>query len=549
MRRILLAAVVLALAAALPACGSGGTPSNAAEAGLPWWSERTFYEVFVRSFKDSDGDGIGDLNGLTSSLDYLNDGDPATTSDLGITGIWLMPIFASPSYHGYDVTDYRTVNPDYGTMEDCRAFLDAAHERGIAVLIDLVLNHTSDEHPWFEASAAGDPAYADWYLWRDESPGWKGPWGQQVWQERDGRYYYALFWEKMPDLNLENPAVVAELQDVARFWLEDVGVDGFRVDAAQHFVEQGPVQADTVASRRWMAEFTDFVHRTDPTALILGEVWQPTAVTSRYVPGAADLVFDFDFSQEGLSAALQTGLAGPLTEVLEELAASYRPGRAATFLTNHDMARVWTAVAAGAPSDMVEPIVHLCATVLLTAPGTPFVYYGEEVGLAGDKPDERIRTPMPWTGEAPGVGFTTGEPWEAPDSGFAERNVAAQEGDPDSLLSLYRSLIQFRNSSAALRFGDLITVATGNDAVAAYLRSAGDDHVLVVLNLTGEPVADYALSLAQGPRGDVTGAAVVAGTGAAVAAPEIGDSGGFDGYRPLGPLPPFAAVVIQLTGG
>ena len=157
MRRLSPILALLAIVLALPACGSAGAPSTAAAAGLPWWSERVFYEVFVRSFQDSDGDGIGDFDGLTASLDYLNDGDPATTTDLGVTGLWLMPVFASPSYHGYDVTDYRAVNPDYGTMEDFQAFLAAAHERGIAVLLDLVLNHTSDEHPWFQASAGGRP--------------------------------------------------------------------------------------------------------------------------------------------------------------------------------------------------------------------------------------------------------------------------------------------------------------------------------------------------------------------------------------------------------
>ena len=546
MRRISPILALLAIVLALPACGAGGAPSTAAEAGLPWWSERTFYEVFVRSFKDSDGDGTGDFNGLTASLDYLNDGDPATTTDLGITGLWLMPIFASPSYHGYDVTDYRAVNPDYGTMEDFRAFLAAAHDQGIAVLVDLVLNHTSDEHPWFQASAEGDPAYADWYLWRDESPGWRGPWDQQVWHERGGRVYYALFWEKMPDLNLENPAVRDELYDVARFWLEEVGVDGFRVDAAKHFVERGPVQEDTVASRRWMAEFTDFVHRIDPTAVVLGEVWSPSAVTARYVPDSMDLVFDFDFS-EGAAIGLQAGLAGALTEVIDEVG-TYPPGHAATFLTNHDQERVWSAVSRGAPPELILPIARLLATLLLTAPGTPFVYYGEEVGLAGSKPDERIRTPMPWTAQGPGVGFTTGTPWEEADPGYAERNVAAQAGDPGSLLNHYRTLIHYRNDSPALRFGDLLTVATGNDGVAAYLRTAGNDHVLVVVNLTGEPITDYALKLAEGPLEDVTGATLVAGGEPVAGILGVTNTGGLY-FRPLEELPPFAALVLQLTVG
>jgi alpha-amylase len=544
MRRISLALVLLTTALALPACGGSGTPTNPAEAHQPWWSGRTFYEVFVRSFKDSNGDGIGDFNGLTASLDYLNDGDPATTDDLGVTGIWLMPIFPSPSYHGYDVTDYFTVNPEYGTMDDFRAFLDAAHQRGIAVLIDLVINHTSDQHPWFQASAAGDPTYADWYIWRDESPGWTGPWDEQVWYPLNGRFYYAIFWQHMPDLNLSNPVVQAEVDDVARYWLEDVGVDGFRLDAAQHLVEQGPVQADTAASRAWLTDFTRYVHSIDPTALVLGEVWADTAVNARYVPGPLDLVFDFDFANE-LATGLGYGNSGPLTEALEE-AADYPAGRIAPFLTNHDMDRVWSAVSADAPSELVEPIVRLVATLLLTAPGTPFVYYGEEVGLAGAKPDERIRTPMPWNAEPPGVGFTTGTPWEAPDPGYAERNVALESDDPGSLLGLYRTLIQFRSQSAALRFGDLVSVDTGNDGVAAYLRSAGNDHVLVVVNLSDQPIDDYALTLEAGPLAGVTGAEAVVGADQP-ADPTVSAQGGLDGYRPVAQLAPFTALVIELT--
>jgi glycosidase len=275
-------------------------------------------------------------------------------------------------------------------------------------------------------------------------------------------------------------------------------------------------------------------------------VWSESAVTARYVPHAMDLVFDFDFGQ-GAGLALQTGLGGILAEVLDEVAA-YPAGHAATFLTNHDQERVWSAVSRGAPDEFMLPIARLLATLLLTSPGTPFVYYGEEIGLAGAKPDERIRTPMPWTGEGPGVGFTTGEPWEAPDPGFAERSVAAQAGDAGSLLSHYRSLIHYRNGSAALRFGDLAVVDTGNDRVAAYLRSAGDDHVLVIVNLTGDPISDYALSLAEGSLEGVTGAEMVAGSDTPAAAPAVTAVGGFEGYRPLTELPPFAALVLHLTG-
>ncbi len=169
-------------------------PVAAPQEDLPWWNDRVFYEIFVRSFYDSDGDGIGDLRGVIEKLDYLNDGDPTTTTDLGITGIWLMPVAQSPSYHGYDVTDYYTIEEDYGTNEDFQELIQAAHDRGIAVIVDLVLNHTSSQHPWFIASEEGDPQFADWYIWSDDPPAYKGPWGQNVWHKRGDRYFFGLFW-------------------------------------------------------------------------------------------------------------------------------------------------------------------------------------------------------------------------------------------------------------------------------------------------------------------------------------------------------------------
>jgi hypothetical protein len=180
-----------------------------------WWSDRVFYEIFVRSFADADGDGIGDFKGLTAKLDTLQDGNPATTTDLGVGGLWLMPIQASPSYHGYDVTDYRALNPQYGTMADFEAFIAAAHQRGLKVIIDYVLNHASLQHPYF---AAADKR--DWFVWRSDDPGWRQPWGSgAVWHARGGAYYYGVFWSGMPDWNLRNAAVEAEHLENLRFWL------------------------------------------------------------------------------------------------------------------------------------------------------------------------------------------------------------------------------------------------------------------------------------------------------------------------------------------
>ncbi len=241
-----------------------------------WWNEVVWYEIFVRSFYDSDGDGIGDFNGLTQKLDYLNDGDPSTDTDLGIGGIWLMPIHPSPSYHGYDVTDYRGINTDYGTMEDFKNFLAAAHERGIKVIIDYVMNHTSTEHPWFQASAAGDSHFRDFYRWEDSNPGYTGPWGQQVWHQRNGDYYYGLFWGGMPDLNYENPAVKDSMFAISDFWIEDIGVDGFRQDAVLYIDEDGSTLKNTPETFQFWQDFTTNLKAANPDAFSVGEAWEPT---------------------------------------------------------------------------------------------------------------------------------------------------------------------------------------------------------------------------------------------------------------------------------
>ena len=214
-----------------------------------WWEDDVFYEIFVRSFNDSDGDGIGDFNGIIEKLDYLNDGDPGTNTDLGVSGLWLMPIHPSTSYHGYDVIDYYAVNPEYGTMEDFNRLLDEAHKRGIRVIIDLVLNHTSVDHPWFRAAQDPMSEYRDWYVWSDTEPSGSG------WHASDHGYYFGIFWEGMPDLNYEHPPVTEQMHDVARYWLQDIGVDGFRLDAAKHLIEDGMIQTHTDATHEWYKDF------------------------------------------------------------------------------------------------------------------------------------------------------------------------------------------------------------------------------------------------------------------------------------------------------
>ncbi len=358
-----------------------GLNLQAQESSLPWWNDRVFYEVFVRSFHDSDGDGIGDLPGLIQKLDYLNDGDPATTDDLGVTGLWLMPVTEAASYHGYDVTDYRAIEQDYGTADDFAQLMEAARARGMAVIVDLVINHTSSQHPWFLSSQTGPTSpYADYYVWRAENPGYGGPANQIVWHPLNDRYYYGLFWDGMPDLNYDNPTVTDEMQAVAQFWLDDMGVDGFRLDAAKHLIEDGPDQEHTPATLDWLADFNVY---TD--TLLVGEIWSGSSQVARYVPASVDIAFEFNLATTMIDSVKRRS-RDSLAQIQQQVLEAYPPGQYAVFLTNHDQNRVMSEFRGDTGS------AKAAATLLLTNPGVPFIYYGEEIGMQGQKPDEHIRT-------------------------------------------------------------------------------------------------------------------------------------------------------------
>ncbi len=529
-------------AAARPCPALGSSPDPGAS-GPAWWTDRVFYEVFVRSFADSDGDGIGDLRGLTDRLDDLNDGDPATTDDLGVTALWLMPIAESPSYHGYDVTDYRTVEPDYGTNEDFKALAAEADRRGIEIIVDLVMNHSSVEHPWFADARTRGSDHEDWYVWADEHPAIGGPGGRPVWHPDGDRWYYGYFWEGMPDLDLANPTVTAEFDDIARFWLEDMGAAGFRLDAARHLIEDGTTLENTPATFDWLAGFRDRTHAVDPGALVLGEVWDATSTASRYVrDGSLDLTFDFALAAQWLTA-VRTGDAESLRIIQDEVTEAYPVGGYASFLTNHDQDRVMDVLGRD------EDAARQAATLLLTAPGVPFVYYGEEVGLRGRKPDERIRTPMPWTAEAPGYGFTTAAPWESMADGIDVANVASQVGDPDSLRSWYRDLIALRAAHPALRPGGGSTPLVASlRSVYAVLRHdpASGEAVAVISNLGDEPVSDVVLSSPDGPLcGSPTATPLLGRAPTDLASPAVDAAGGIDAWQ-IGALGPHEDLVVAL---
>jgi glycosidase len=516
------------------------TPTEVPQTTGPWWTHTVFYQIFVRSFQDSDGDGIGDFQGVIDRLDYLNDGDPQTTDDLGITAIWLMPINPSPSYHGYDVTDYYDVNSDYGTLDDFKRLLEAAHARGISVIMDFVMNHSSTQHPWF--IEAQDPAspYHDWYVWSAEDPGFRGPDGQQVWHKAgNGLYYYALFWDQMPDLNYRTPAVGEEFEKIAQFWLTDVGVDGFRIDGAKHLIEEGEKQASTDATHAFFKDFYQFYKSVDPEAMAVGEVWSNSFEVVRYVKSdELDLVFNFDLARsilERINAADGAGLANTIGFETK----LFPPGEMATFLTNHDQNRVMTVLM----GDTAK--AKLAATLLFTIPGVPFLYYGEEIGMTGQGDHMNIRTPMQWSPES-GAGFTTGSAWNYIKPGYDQKNVETLAATPSSLLNHYKNLIHLRQGSVALMQGELVMLTSGDSSVLAFMRVAKNENLLVVFNLADSDQADYSLSLASSAlRGSYRLETLL---GEAQAADlTFSEQGGFEDYQPLPSLPPSSGMIFRLV--
>jgi len=526
----------------LLASASAGAQPSASSTISGWKRGAVCYEVFVRSFYDSDSDGIGDLNGLTQKLDYINDGDSTSQRDLGARCIWLMPVVASPSYHGYDATNYYRVNPQYGSNDDFKRFIAAAHRRGIHVLVDMVLNHVSNEHPMFKYALLNlSSPYRDWFRWSATDPKTKGPWGQDVWHRSPVRdeYYYGIFWEGMPDLNYTNPAVRDEAKKIARFWLQEMGVDGFRLDAVPYLVEEGDQLAGTPGTHAELREYASYVRQIAPRSFTVGEVWDSVGAMLPYYPDQLDSYFAFELS-DAVIDAVRNGSATKLLGGYMRLQAALPADRWSPFLRNHDQTRTLTALGGDIQRSKVA------ATLLLTLPGFPFVYYGEEIGMTGDKPDPRLRTPMHWRRGA-AAGFTRGLPWEPLQPDSLTANVAAQDHDANSLLNLYRRLIHLRSAQSALAVGELVPLDASNEAVAAYVRRDGRHAVLVVANLgtgtvNGITVASSANAL---PAGQYTLRSLLGGGSASPL--RVGSDGRIAGYVPVPILAPMTCYVFDLT--
>ena len=359
-----------------------------------------------------------------------------------------------------------------------------------------MLNHTSSSHPWFRDSASGaDSPKRDWYVWSADDPGTTTDWGTPAWHAQDGSYYLGLFWEGMPDLNYANPAVTRQMYDVARFWLEDMGVDGFRLDAVRHLIEDGDRLEGTPQTHAWLRAWDDHLDSLEPESLTVGEVWDETSVAAPYVnDDEVDLAFEFSVA-EAIIGSVTSRDPFLLTERLGTVLAAYPPGQFAPFLTNHDQNRVMTQLGGG----VREPeMAKLAASALLTLPGVPFVYYGEEIGMLGEKPDEQIRTPMQWDSSA-NAGFTSGTPWEPVNADHLEVNVESELADPSSLLNRYRTLLQIRHDHQALSLGSIQLLDSSCAGVHASLRRTDDgaDSVLVLLNFDTEQQLQCTLDAAS----------------------------------------------------
>jgi alpha-glucosidase len=483
-------------------------------ATAPWWESGVIYQIYPRSFQDSDGDGVGDLAGIERRLDYL--------ASLGVDAIWLSPIFPSPmADFGYDVADYCGVDPLFGTLADFDRLLAAVHDRGLKMLLDFVPNHSSDQHAWFQESRSSryNPR-RDWYVWRDPAPdggppnNWISDFGGSAWtfDEPTGQYYLHAFLKEQPDLNWRNPGVRTAMLDVLRFWF-DRGVDGFRIDVLWHIAKAEGLPDNPVNPnyRPEMGEKLKLLqlHSTNQPEvhelaaefraladsygdrLLVGEIVLPVSEMMEYYgcdrPGV-HLPFNFQLVEAPWDAAILRGM-------IANYEAALPPGGWPNWvIASHDYPRI--------AAKLGEAQARVAAMLLLTLRGTPTLYQGDEIGIGevAIPPDrvrdpkelrepgiglgrDRSRTPMAWDG-SPHAGFSAAEPWLPLHEDWRTRNVALQQADPGSILSLYHDLLKLRRTEPALSIGSFASAESG-EKVLAYERRHGNARLLVALNLSG----------------------------------------------------------------
>ena len=500
-----------------------------------WYKDAIFYELYVRAFKDSNGDGHGDLRGIAQKLDYLK--------TLGVDCIWLMPIYPSPlKDDGYDIVDYYNVDPAYGTLDDLKNLVTTAHQHNIRIIMDLVLNHTSDQHPWFQA-ARSDPTstYHDYYVWSDtdkkyeqariifvdtESSNW-------TWDEQAGKYYWHRFYSSQPDLNFDNPRVQEEMLNVVRFWLE-MGIDGFRVDAVPYLFErEGTTCENLPETHAYLKKLRAFIDQHYPDRILLCEANQWPEDVRPYFGDGDEFHMGFHFPiMPRLYMALKKGSSEDVRAILRRTPPIPESCQWCTFLRNHDELTLemvteeerqwmWDKYAPHPRMRLnlgirrrLAPLldndrrkIELANSLLFTLPGSPILYYGDEIGM-GDNiwlPDRNgLRTPMQWD-SGPNAGFSQAPPErlyapviEDEDFGPTKVNVADQQTDPNSLLNTLRHMIAIRKQHKAFSRGNFAWLDAGTPAVAAYTRAYAGKSLLILNNLSNAP---QTVTLPNSPHG------------------------------------------------
>ena len=446
---------------------------------------RVFYEIFVGSFSDSDGNGIGDLKGIINRMDYLNDGDPDSGLSLGVEGIWLTPIFKSPTYHKYDVSDYYTIDPQFGTMDDLKELIALCHERNVKLILDLVINHTASNHQWFldftKAHQKGDTEdpYYDFYSWGTQAR-LSGRTFSRISGSSD--YYECNFWGGMPELNYDNEAVREEMLKVAKFYL-DMGIDGFRFDAAK-YIYYGQ---DSVSEKFWSWYISE-LKKIKPEVYTVAEVWDSDSITQMYYPALN--CFNFTVAQSGgmYADVTKLGNVNTLTNYTESYLKKVQELRAdamfVPFLANHDTDRAagYLTVASG--------YAKVAANLMILGPGSPFLYYGEEIGIKGSRgsanTDADRRLAMLW-----GDGDSVKDPSEAT---YNQKNqqsngtVASQIGDGDSLYNYYKKLIMIRNANPEIARGEYTSLNLEGTNVGGFIASLDGSLCMVLHNTTNKSV-------------------------------------------------------------
>jgi len=486
-----------------------------------WYRDAVIYQVHVRAFQDSNGDGIGDFIGLTQRLDYLE--------QLGIDTLWLMPFFPSPLRDdGYDIADYYSVHPSYGTLDDFKAFLNAAHQRNIRVVVELVLNHTSDQHPWFQESRKSlDNPRRDWYVWSDTDTRYRGvriifvdtELSNWAWDPVSKSYYWHRFFSHQPDLNFDNPAVREEIWNVMKFWLE-MGVDGFRLDAVPYLVEREGTSCENLpATHGVLKELRAKLDQQFPGKMLLAEANQWPADLIPYFGNGDEFHMAFHFPlMPRMFMGVRLEDRKPITEILQQTPPIPDGCQWCLFLRNHDeltlemvtdLERDYMYDEYARDRSMrlnvgirrrLAPLlendrrrIELMNGLLMSLPGTPIIYYGDEIGMGdnvhlGDR--NGVRTPMQWDGSW-NADFSAADPENLysalilnPVYGYQVVNVASQQRSPHSLLSWMRRLIQVRKSNPVFGRGSIEFLYPGNHRVLAFLRQLGNETVLAVNNLS-----------------------------------------------------------------